>query len=125
MPLPFVKACYPVGAQPEAEVPGLTGPATALPLVGPVGRDQAAPMAEGHSEGRFLGCGFGAGVDELVADGRVLCPGRNQPPTQHGEAAAVRCGAQDGHVVARGDVVAGLQVQGRADEIHQLAQLCP
>ena len=52
-------------AVPEPEQPGLAGLAFAPPLIEPVGRDQAAAMAEGRPERRLLRGGLGPGVDEL------------------------------------------------------------
>ena len=90
-------------------------------------------MAEGRAEGRLLRRRLRARVDELPGDGGVFGPGRNQPPAEHGEATPGACpgprfgvgGTDDRDVLARGDVVAGPQVERRADEIHPLVQLPP
>ena len=109
------------------EEPGLLGFALACPrpLVEAVGRDQAAARAEGGTERRLFVRGLGARVDQLVADVGFLGPRGDQPPAQHGEAAAAVAQAHRGDGLPRRHVVARPHVLGRADKAQQLVQLAP
>ena len=51
-----------------------------LPLVEPVGREDAAALAERGLERRLLGHGLGPGVDQAVPDLRVVRPRRHESP---------------------------------------------
>src|SRR5260370_42096824 len=53
-----------------------------LPFVEPVRRDEAPAFLERGAEGRLRGNGIRPGVDEPLADLRVLCPRRDQAPTE-------------------------------------------
>src|SRR5512135_3649393 len=90
-------------------------------LIEPVGDDEAATLLECGAEGRFFGHGLGPGVDQSVADGRVVGPGRDEPPLEEREPAlaARRVEPHDGHRLRRGDVVAG-QEQRDVGEVEGL-----
>ena len=59
---------------------GCLPPARRLPLVEAVGRNQAPMLAKGGAERRLLGDRFGARVDHLRADRRILGPARHEAP---------------------------------------------
>src|SRR5450631_4322445 len=60
----------------------------ALPLVKSIGRHQAAALLHCVPEGGFGGSLLSSRVDGGVAELWVLCPERDQPPSQEGELAA-------------------------------------
>ncbi len=57
---------------------GVTG--TVVPLVETVDGDDARSLGEGVAKGGLLGDGLAAGVEESIADLRVLGPTRDQSP---------------------------------------------
>ena len=63
-----------------------------VPLVEPVGGEQAPPGAEGLAERRLLRHRLQPGVDHPGSDRPVLGPGRHQPPDQRGQPAPYRSG---------------------------------
>jgi len=68
-------------------------------------------MPEGVAKRRPLGERLAARVRELVADGRVLRPVRNQPPAVRArDAPAVARGAHDQNVRAGAKVIAALEL---------------
>src|SRR5512146_499676 len=82
-----------------------------LPLVEAAGGDQAPAPFESVAERRLFTCGFGACVDEAVADRGVFRPGRNEAPAEKGKLASFsrRAGAYGSDGLGRGDVVARRQ----------------
>ena len=56
-----------------------------LPLVKPVGGDEAASALHGFAKGGACGDGFGFGVDGGVGDLRILRPEGNEAPAEDGE----------------------------------------
>src|SRR5262249_218597 len=56
--------------------------ASRLPFIEARGRNQAAAEAQGLAKPRFLRHGPSASVDELGTQGRIFCPGWEQPPTE-------------------------------------------
>ncbi len=93
--------------------------ALAVPLVEAVRQHQAAAAAVGGAVRRLFGNRLGPRVDHLVADGRVLGPGRHEPPAQRHQFPAPALGiANRGDVLCRGDVVARPEIErtGRAEQ---------
>ena len=64
----------------EANVEGLLPPLLSLPLIKPIGQEEAPPLFEGPAEGWLRRHRLGAGIDHAIPDGRVLCPRRNETP---------------------------------------------
>ena len=96
----FVRAFPPVPQSGEGEEPLVTHsdkerlfPALLpLPLIESVGGDEATMPAERIAEGRFFtGC-FRTGVDEPIADRRILRPGRDEAPAEKGKLASASRG---------------------------------
>ena len=85
-----------------------------LPLIEPVGNDQASPLLECRSKGGFLGHGLTLGVDTLVADLGILGPRRNQAPAKQDAITfhRLRIETNDRHTLRWGDVVVGLEQRG-------------
>src|SRR5690606_18112414 len=64
--------------------------AARLPFIEPIGQDQTAPFRERLAEGGPLEQRLAARVDHPVPDGRILCPGGDEPPTElHGAGLAL------------------------------------
>ena len=86
----------PAVAEPEIERPLFR----LLPFVKAVSRDEAAPVFHRVFERRFFEERFRSRVDELVSDGRVLCPIRHQSPFAIDHLARARL-ADGGHILRR------------------------
>lgn len=72
------------GAVLHPDVGRMLHPALFLPFEESVCGNDAAPVADCGPEGRFLVDRLAAGVDHKTSEGRILCPGRNEPPTHEG-----------------------------------------
>ena len=81
-------------------------------------------MAKWTSKSRFAGGGFGPGVYQPIAHGRIISPRRNQTPAQEGKltVARFRVDPHDRNLLSRGDVVAWLK-GWRFSQSEMLGQL--
>ena len=93
--------------------PGLADRALPPPLAEPVDRNETPALRERCRERRLHLGGLGLRIDELVSDNRILPPGGDEPPAQHGEAALAAVVPDYRRVPARGKVVARVQVRRR------------
>ena len=105
------------------EPEGLFAGGCGLPLVKSVSRDQAALLFKRFPVAGFLADGVGAGVGELVADGFILGPRRDEAPAHGFQGGLAVFPDEDGRLLARGEVVARLKVHDLADEPDELFKL--
>ena len=94
-----------------------------LPFVKAVGGDQAALGRELAAEAGFLVDGVGPGVGELVAEGFIFRPGRDQTPAHGFQNGLSVFPDEDRGLGARGEIVARLKVHDLADEPDEFFQL--
>ena len=57
-------------------------PCDLLPFVKPIGHDQATALAKRTTKCGLGGCRLGAGIDQAVADFRIVSPAWNEPTAQ-------------------------------------------
>lgn len=105
--------------------PRLTDRALAPPLIVPVHWDQAPPFRERRPERGLDRGGLGSCIDELVTDGGVLRPGRNESPPDHGETALAGVVPHHRGALARCEVVARAKVRRRPGKAQQRMYFAP
>ena len=93
-----------------------------LPLIEPVGQDQAASLSSGNAEAGFLGNCLRTGVDHTAAHGCALGLGGDQYPAHEGRASGVAVLLGEGDLSGR-DVVARGEGQTSIIKLEPLCKL--
>ena len=96
-----------------------------LPFVKAVGGNETASGTKGFPKRRFGMRRLGAGVDEPGADFRVARPARNEAPAEHGKATGTVISPHCRDVLARSNVVAGLEILRWTGKVQIFGSLPP